>query len=75
VPSADAAYWIALLNSKNGLHAKARDVSAAMGRARIVTSEMVMTEVLNAFAAKGKVLRQAACTLVDRVRSDPNAES
>jgi uncharacterized protein len=71
---ADAGYWIALLNPKDSLHAKARAVSAALGKARTVTSEMVLTEVLNAFASKGEALRNAACTLVDHIRNSPNAE-
>jgi predicted nucleic acid-binding protein len=71
---ADAGYWIALLNPKDGLHAKAVEVSAALGRSRIVTSEMVLTEVLNAFAGKGESLRKAACSLVDQIRANPNAE-
>jgi predicted nucleic acid-binding protein len=71
---ADAGYWIALLNPKDGLHAKALEVSATLRRPRIVSSEMVLTEVLNAFASKGEPLRNAACSLVDRIRSNPNAE-
>ncbi len=71
---ADAGYWIALLNPKDSLHAKAVEVSAAQGRSRIVTSEMVLAEVLNAFAGKGESLRQAASSLVDQIRSNPNAE-
>lgn len=71
---ADASYWIALLNPKDGLHAKAIEVSATLGRSRIVTSEMVLTEVLNAFAAKGASLRNAACTMVDNIRANANAE-
>lgn len=71
---ADAGYWIALLNPRDGLHAKAIAVSSALGKARVVTSEMVMTEVLNAFASKGELLRKAACDLADRVRSNANAE-
>jgi predicted nucleic acid-binding protein len=71
---ADAGYWIALLNPKDGLHAKAIEVSATLGRSRIVTSEMVLTEVLNAFAAKGDSLRNAACAMVDRIRANSNAE-
>ena len=35
---------------------------------------MVLTEVLNAFAGKGELLRQAACGVVDAVRSNANAE-
>lgn len=51
---ADAGYWIALLNPRDSLHAKAREVSVLVQRARTVTSEMVLTEVLNAFASKGE---------------------
>lgn len=71
---ADAGYWIALLNPKDSLHAQALEVSATLGRSRITTSEMVLAEVLNAFAGKGEALRAAACSLVDRIRSNPNAE-
>jgi uncharacterized protein len=71
---ADAGYWIALLNPKDGLHRKARQVSSTLGRSRIVTSEMVLAEVLNAFASKGEALRDAACRLIDRIRDNPNAE-
>ena len=51
---ADAGYWIALLNPRDNLHAKAREVSISLGEFRIVTSEMVLTEVLNAFASRGR---------------------
>jgi predicted nucleic acid-binding protein len=71
---ADAGYWIALLNPKDSLHAKATELSQTLARVRIVTSEMVLAEVLNAFARKGEKLRTAACALVDQIRSSPNAE-
>lgn len=71
---ADAGYWIALLNPKDGLHGKAREVSATLGKSRIVTSEMVLAEVLNAFAGKGESLRNAAYALVEQIRTNPNAE-
>jgi predicted nucleic acid-binding protein len=71
---ADAGYWIALLNPRDHLHRKAVTVSEMLGQSRIVTSEMVLTEVLNAFAGKGESLRIAACSLVDRIRSNANAE-
>jgi predicted nucleic acid-binding protein len=71
---ADAGYWIALLNPRDNLHAKARDVSISLGTFRIVTSEMVLTEVLNAFASRGELLRKAACTLVQRIQRDMATE-
>jgi len=72
---ADAGYWIALLNPRDALHEKARQASASLGRTRIITSEVVLAEVLNAFASKGDLLRMATCVLVDRIRSNPNAET
>jgi predicted nucleic acid-binding protein len=71
---ADSSYWIALLNPKDGLHSKALDVSRVLGLMHIVTSEMVLTEVLNAFARKGEVLRAVGCSLVGQIRSNPNAD-
>jgi predicted nucleic acid-binding protein len=70
----DAGYWIALVNPKDSLHPKALQISATLGRTRVVTSEMVLAEVLNAFASKAEALRIAACSLVDQIRSNPNAE-
>jgi predicted nucleic acid-binding protein len=71
---ADAGYWIALLNPRNNLHAKARDVSLSLGEFRIVTSEMVLTEVLNAFASRGELLRRAVCSLIESIRRDMTSE-
>jgi predicted nucleic acid-binding protein len=71
---ADAGYWIALLNPRDVLHAKAREVSISLGTFRIITSEMVLTEVLNAFASRGELLRKAACSLVESIRSDVTSE-
>lgn len=71
---ADAGYWIALFNPKDVGHAKAHQVSSALGRAWMVTSEMVLAELLNTFAGKGAYLREAACEAVERIRSNPNGE-
>lgn len=71
---ADAGYWIALLNPRDAGHDTATQVSRSIGPARMITSEMVLTELLNAFASKGRTLRDAACSAVTRIRSDPNAE-
>lgn len=71
---ADAGYWIALLNPRDNLHAKAREVSISLGTFRIVTSEMVLTEVLNALASRGELLRKAACTLVETILRDMTSE-
>src|SRR3972149_7138877 len=69
---ADSAYWIAILNHKDELHGKARSVSASIGGAIIVTSEMVLTELLDYFSSRGEGLRKAAADLVRRIEQNPN---
>lgn len=50
---ADSGYWVALINPLDGLRAVARRVSGDLGGAEIVTSEMVLIEVLNHFSRLG----------------------
>lgn len=68
---ADANYWIALLNPRDSLHSKASTVSTFLRRTRIVTSEMVLIELLNDFSGRGKKLRRTAVDLVEDLRRDP----
>ena len=70
---ADADYFIALLNPKEQLHLQAKGVSQSLGQARIVTSEMVLAEVLAFYADRGPALREAAASLALRIAADPNA--
>ena len=70
---ADTGYWIALLHPKDELHSKAQVVSSQLGQVRLVTSEMILSEVLNYFADKGTVLRQAAAALAEQIQNDPNS--
>jgi len=69
---ADADYWFALLNPHDDLHAKAKSMSSRLQGVRIITSEMVLSEVLAILANKGSFLRKAAVELVERLRSNPN---
>ena len=69
---ADTGYWAALLNPKDQLHAKAGEVSSGLGKVRILTTEMVLDELL---AALSKVpLRPYAIRGVEAIRSNPNVE-
>jgi predicted nucleic acid-binding protein len=71
---ADAGYWIALLNPRDALHGKATQASATLGRTRVITTELVLSEVLNAFSRSGDQPRRMACVLIDELRSDPDYE-
>lgn len=69
---ADTGYWIAVLNPADGLHEKAKEVSASLGTCIIVTSEMVLAELLNYFAERGDRLRAAAVSLSRNILKNPN---
>jgi predicted nucleic acid-binding protein len=69
---ADANYVIALLNPRDDLHAKTKSVSTGLGQFRLVTSEMILAEVLAFYADKGAQLREAAANAAYRLCSDPN---
>jgi predicted nucleic acid-binding protein len=69
---ADAGYWIALLNPADALHQRAMAVSQSLGSIRFITSEMVLTEVLNDFSGRGTSFRRTAVALVKDLRQNPN---
>jgi predicted nucleic acid-binding protein len=64
---ADTVYWIALTNSFDQYHAKAVEVSSALGHCRLFTTEAVLTEFLNALADKGPHVRAAAVEMVETI--------
>lgn len=69
---ADTGYWVALLNPKDDWHDRAMEASRALGKSRIVTTEMVLDELL---AALSKVpVRGMAIRGVDAIRRNPNTE-
>jgi uncharacterized protein len=71
---ADTGYWIALINPRDGLHAKAIAVVSQIGPCKLVTSDMVLVEVLNMFAERGKPLREAALKAVHEIAGDPSID-
>jgi uncharacterized protein len=68
---ADAFYWVALLNPGDAFHARAVSLSYALGSARLVTTDEVLTEVLNWFARSGPYWRGKAAALVHELRIEP----
>lgn len=69
---ADAAYFVATLNPQDDLHDHAVSIGRTLDDCLLVTTEMVLTEVLNFFAERGRALRQLAANLVGQLRHDPN---
>lgn len=69
---ADAGYWIAIFNPRDDRHDIARDTAKALHPIHIVTSEMVLVEVLDFYCDHGRALREYAVNAVDAVTKDPN---
>jgi predicted nucleic acid-binding protein len=69
---ADTSYWVALVNPRDQLHRLAKEASVALSGGRIVTSEWVLTELLNSFAEGRADLRTAASKVVASVTSSPD---
>jgi predicted nucleic acid-binding protein len=68
---ADTAYWLALTNPFDQHHDKATRASASLEGKRIVTSDAVLIEYLNALADKGGTVRQAAVRSVESILRNP----
>ncbi len=69
---ADTGYWVALLSPGDNLHSKAVFLSKSLQPAHIVTSEMVLVEVLNDFSKRGEYLRDAAARFIKALYQHPN---
>lgn len=69
---ADTGYWVALLNPHDNLHDKAVNLSKALHPTHIVTSEMVLTELLNDFSDRGEYFRQVAVNWIRNLYQHPN---
>lgn len=69
---ADTGYWVAVLNPNDDWNARANDVSRSLGKIRIITTEMVMDELL---AALSKLpVRPMAIQGVQAIQANPNIE-
>jgi predicted nucleic acid-binding protein len=69
---ADTGYWQAVLNPADQLHARATEVSRGLGRVRLLTTEMVLAELLAALAKPPA--RAMAIKGVDSIRRNANVE-
>ena len=68
----DTGYWVASLNPKDDWHAKANAASRDLGKFRLITTEMVLDELL---AALSKLpVRPMVIRGVEAIRGNPNIE-
>ena len=73
VPSvfADTFYWLAMARPRDLWHVAARDWATANAATRLVTTDEVLTEFLNALAGAGPAARAYAAATVRDICSDP----
>ena len=66
---ADTSYWVALVNPRDQIHEKAIKASEQLSAAILLTTEMVLVELLNGFA--DSAYRGAVGEMVAQLRQDP----
>ena len=71
---ADAGYWIALWNPRDSLHQQALTITDSLGAYDVVTTQMVLTEALDAMAGMGEFRRRFAAQMVQALEDNPAVE-
>ena len=69
---ADTGYWVAQLNPRDQHHGNVKKVTSALGQTRIVTSEMVLDELLAGLSEPP--VRALAISAVSGILANPNVE-
>ena len=70
----DSGYFIASLNDRDSLHERVAAVTKGLGSFRLVTTQMVLTEVLNFMSDRGEYLRKLAVDLVQGLENSSDVE-
>lgn len=61
---ADTFYWVALLSPRDTFHRQAIALTTKLGKTKIITTDEVLTEVLNFLSDGGTRLREQAVIIV-----------
>jgi predicted nucleic acid-binding protein len=64
-----------MINPRDQWHARANEVGGALGQVRLVTTDDVLTEVMNFFAGYGSRLRSNAASTVRSILDNANIET
>lgn len=67
---ADTGYWIGLVNPRDQIHQKVIMITQELSSVRLVTTEMVLGELLNSFS--DSPFRRAVAGMVLKLRNDRN---
>ena len=65
---------MALLSPGDAFHVHVASFHRSLGKARLVTTDEVLTEALNWFARGGQFWRAKAASLIHSLRTDPDTE-
>ena len=71
---ADTGYWAALQDPRDRLHARALALTKEIEPRRIVTTQMVLVEVLNMFGTRGEQQRRLALEVMERAERSLDVE-
>jgi predicted nucleic acid-binding protein len=71
---ADTGFWVALLNQKDKWHEQSVSIyrSLELQQVRVITSEIVLTELLNFFSKFSSTLRVEVALKVTQMKQHPN---
>jgi uncharacterized protein len=61
---ADTFYWVALLSPRDAFHGQAIAITAKLGNTKVITTDEVLTEVLNFLSESGVNLRKRAANTI-----------
>ena len=71
---ADSGYWIALWNPRDALHQRAMTLADSLGMATLITTQLVLTETLDAMVGMGEFRRRFAAQMVQALEENPDVE-
>jgi predicted nucleic acid-binding protein len=71
---ADTFYWIALINKSDSWYQRVKSYSVNLENIEIITTEEVLTETINFFAAFPAPMRAAVSQLVVQIIQDHNIQ-
>jgi uncharacterized protein len=67
---ADTGYWIGLVNPRDQIHQRVMKITQELSSVRLLTTEMVLVELLNSFS--DSPFRRAVAGMVLKLRNDRN---
>jgi predicted nucleic acid-binding protein len=70
----DTSYWIAVLNPTDSLHEFANNLTLTLFPSKLVTSELILNELLNHYSGSGSRFREITSNLTCQIQEDENME-